>query len=800
MAASKDDHGQPVAGDTGVHRSNRPKYFGSAVKRTEDPALVTGRGHYVDDIRFPGTLHACFVRSAHAHARINGIDATVARALPGVHLVLTYADLPEPAQRPLTLLVPNPAISQLFMPMVLAKSEVCYVGEPIAMVVADTRYIAEDAANLVEVDYDPLPAVSDCMDALAPDAPVVHEGTPSNIAARVPFSHGDNDAAFANAAHVFKENLHTHRGGPFFMECRGLVAIHDSITDSFTVYISSQSSHRIKRSFLDALDLNDNQLRVITPDVGGGFGPKGALYPEYPCVAVAAQTLGRPVKWIEDRRENFLATHQERDEYWDMEIAVDKDAKILGLRGRMVHDEGAYLPWGLTVPWIAATTVPGPYVIPSFKMEVLVAFTNKISTTPVRGAGRPAGVFVMERLMDRVARELNLDPAEVRRRNFIQPEQMPYKVGIIFRDGRPVTYDSGDYPTCQATALSSADYDGFGARQREARAKGRYIGIGMGNAVEATGLGPYEGVTIRISTTGKISLYTGATPHGQSHKTILAQIAADELGADYEDITVVTGDTASIAFGMGTFAARTAVNAGSSAHLAAKEVAKKLKQIAGDMLQVSPADIELSNGFAIARGQPDKRKHFRELAFKAAGMPGVSMAGGLAPGLEHTAYFTPDQSTYSNGTHVAEVEVDIETGGVEILRYIVMHDCGNVINPMVVRGQVEGGVAHGVGNALFETMLYDSNAQPLNVNFGEYLLPGSTDVPHVELHHMETPSPLNPIGVKGAGEGGTIPAIAAIIGAIENALTPFGVKISESPITPGRLMGMIQVSQNRAAE
>ncbi|HYM19000.1 MAG TPA: xanthine dehydrogenase family protein molybdopterin-binding subunit [Micropepsaceae bacterium] len=774
--------------------ANRPKWFGAAVKRTEDPALLTGRGHYVDDLRLSRTLHAAFVRSREAHARVNGIDASAARALKGVHLVLTHADLPEAVQKPFTLLVPNPAITQLQMPWALTPKEVCYVGEPVAMVVAESRHIAEDAAALVEVDYEMLPAASDCLDAIASGAPLVHEGTPSNVAARIPFSHGDNDAAFANAAHVFKETLHTHRGGPFFMECRGLVATYDAAIDAFTVYISSQSSHRIKRSFLDALDLNDNQLRVITPDVGGGFGPKGALYPEYPCVAVAAKMLGRPVKWIEDRRENFLATHQERDEYWDVEIAVDANAKILGLRGRMVHDEGAYLPWGLTVPWIAATTVPGPYVIPSFKMEVIVAFTNKISTTPVRGAGRPAGVFVMERLMDRVARELKLDPAEVRRRNFIKPEQMPYKVGIVFRDGRPVTYDSGDYPKCQAEALEAAGYQSFVERQREARSKGRHIGMGISNAVEATGLGPYEGATVRISTTGKVAVYTGATPHGQSHKTILAQIVADQLGVDYEDITVVTGDTATIAFGMGTFAARTAVNAGSSAHIAAMEVAKKLKAVASEMLQTPSDQIELSNGFAFVRDAPEKRKSFRELSIKTAGMPGVSMAGGLSPGMEHTAYFTPDQSTYSNGCHVAEVEVDIETGGVTILRYVVMHDCGNVINPMVVAGQVQGGLAHGVGNALFERMIYDSNAQPVNVNFGEYLLPGSTDVPTVELLHMETPSPLNPIGVKGAGEGGTIPAIAAIIAAVENALEPFKVKITEAPVTPSRLVELIRAA------
>jgi aerobic carbon-monoxide dehydrogenase large subunit len=775
--------------------ANRPKFFGAAVKRVEDKALLQGRGHYVDDIRLAGTLHAAFVRSPHAHARINGIDTTAARTLPGVHMVLTHADLPKSAQQPFTLLVPNPAIAQLFMPSALQKEEVCYVGEPVAMVVADTRHIAEDAAALVDVDYDVLPAASDCMDAIAPGAAAAHLGSASNIGARIPFSHGDNDAAFAKAAHVFQESLHTHRGGPFFMECRGLVAAYDAAIDAFTVYISSQSSHRIKRTLMDALDLNDNQLRVITPDVGGGFGPKGALYPEYPCVAVAAKALGRPVKWIEDRRENFLTTHQERDQYWDMEIAADAEARILGLRGRMVHDCGAYFPWGLTVPWIAATTVPGPYAIPSFKMDVIVAFTNKISTTPVRGAGRPSGVFVMERLMDRVARELHLDPAEVRRRNFIRPEQMPYKVGIVFRDGRPVTYDSGDYPACQAMALEAADYAGFAARQREARAKGRYIGIGISNAVEATGLGPYEGATVRISTTGKIAVFTGATPHGQSHKTTLAQIVADELGVDYEDVTVVTGDTSAIAFGMGTFAARTAVNAGSSAHLAAKEVSKKLKRIASGMLGVAEREIELGNGFAFARAEPEKRAHFRELAFKAAGMPGVSMAGGIAPGIEHTSYFTPDQSTYSNGTQVVEVEVDIETGGVTILRYTVVDDCGRVINPLVVKGQVEGGVAHGVGNALFERMIYDANAQPVNVNFGEYLLPGSADVPRIEMHHMETPSPLNPIGVKGAGEAGTIPAIATIIGAVENALEPFGVRITKAPIHPSEIIAMARASR-----
>jgi carbon-monoxide dehydrogenase large subunit len=534
----------------------------------------------------------------------------------------------------------------------------------------------------------------------------------------------------------------------------------------------------------------DHQLRIVTPDVGGGFGPKGSFYAEYGALAAAALALRAPIKWIEDRQENFLATQQERDQHWDVEIAVDRDARILGVRGTLTHEAGAYMPWGVVLPWIAATSVPGPYVIPNFHLDVSVAFTNKVPTSPVRGAGRPQACVVMERLMDRVAHELKLDRAEVRRRNFITPQQMPYRVGIIFRDGRPVTYDSGDYPTCQRKALEAADYEGFAGRQAQARAQGRYIGLGIANAVEATGLGPYESATARVSTSGKLTVYTGATPQGQSHKTTLAQIAADHLGLTPDDITIVTGDTAATALGVGSFAARTAVNAGSSVHLAAQELSHKIKQFAADMMEAAEADIVLEDGHARIAGSDIKRS-FREIAARAVGMPGYSMAGGPTPGLEATSHFTPDQSTYSNGTHVAEVEVDIETGQVKILRYVVMHDCGHVINPMVVEGQVVGGVIHGVGNAFFERMFYDDAAQPASTSFGEYLLPLATDSPHVEVLHMTTPSPLNPLGLKGAGEGGTIPAIAALLSAVENALAPFGVHIAEAPITPERLVALI---------
>jgi carbon-monoxide dehydrogenase large subunit len=770
----------------------REKSFGTSMKRKEDPKFLKGEGCYVDDIHMPGMLHAAFARSGHAHAKILRIDKTAALAIPGVHAVLVYADLPDILrQRTLPLLVPHASITVPKLPYTLAKDEVCYVGEPIACIIADSRYIAEDAAQMIDIEYEPLPVSNDCRDALEAGAASAHEGLASNVAAYFPVKVGDTDAAFGAGAHVFREEIFQHRGGAFFMECRGAIASYDQIDASYTLYISSQGSHRLKRCMLELFDLGDNEVRVIAPDVGGGFGPKGSYYPEYANVAVAAKLLGRPVKWIEDRRENFMATHQERDQYWDMEIAVDNDARILGLRGKLIHDNGAYVPWGIVLPWIAATTVPGPYVIPSIKLDVFSMYTNKIQTTPVRGAGRPQAVFVMERLMDRVAREMNLDRAEVRRRNFIQPEQMPYNVGIIFRDGRPVTYDSGDYPASQAAALHKADYAGFPARRDAALKDGRYLGIGLANAVEATGLGPYEGATVRISTTGKIVVYTGAVPQGQSHKTTLAQIAADQLNVDPEDVTVVTGDTATIALGIGTFASRTAVNAGSSVHIAAMEVAAKAKGYAAVMMDRALEDLDLADGYVYVKTDPKARLSLREIAVKAMGMPGFSLAKGLTPGLEHTAHFTVDRSTYSNGTHVVEVELDIHTGMTSILRYTVAHDCGTVINPMVVDGQVIGGVAHGIGNALLEKMVYDENAQPASTNFGEYMLPLSTNIPHIDLVHLVTPSPLNPLGVKGAGEGGTIPAAAAIISAVENALSPFGVTLAETPISPQRIIELM---------
>ncbi len=776
--------------------------FGASPKRKEDPALLTGRGRFVDDIVLPGMLAGAFVRSPLAHARIRSINASAALVKPGVHAVITNADLPTSLRdRRLPLFVPHPTLTSR-MQYALAKNEVCYVGEPVALIIADDRYIAEDALTLVEIDFEPLPAVSDCRAGAQPAAPRAHTDIESNVVSRMLSSVGDINAAFRGAEHVFREEIFQHRGGAFFMECRGAIARYDAAEQVLTVYVSSQGAHRIKRGLLDLFELSDTQIRVITPDVGGGFGPKGSLYAEYPVLAAASMIVGRPVKWIEDRRENFVATHQERDQYWDVEIAVDDEGRIKGLRGVLTHDNGAYTPWGIVLPWISVATVPGPYVIPAYHMELRSVLTNKVMATPVRGAGRPEGVVVMERLMDRVARELKLDPAEVRRRNFIQPSQMPYNVGVVFRDGKQVIYDSGDYPACQAIALEAADYENFPARQEAARREGRYIGIGIGNAVEGTGLGPYEGATVKVATNGRITVSTGATPQGQSHKTTLAQIAADQFGVSIDMVRVETGDTAKISQGIGTFAARTAVNAGSSVHVAAVRVAEKAKAIAAKLLDVKPEDLELRDGYVQLATLPDGpevaasnvrqlRKSLAELAVIAAGMPGFAMQGGEEPGLENTAYFTATQSTYANGTAMAEVEVDIETGRVTLIKLVLAHDCGRLINPMVVDGQVMGGVAHAIGNALFERMIFDDQAQPLSTNFGEYLLPLATDVPRVEILHRETPSPLNPLGIKGAGESGTIPMIAPIIAAVENALAPFGVRIAEAPITPQRIVELL---------
>jgi carbon-monoxide dehydrogenase large subunit len=768
------------------------KSVGARVLRSEDPRLLRGRGAFVDDIRLPGMLHAAFVRAHHAHARVRRIDASAARAIAGVHAVFTTADM-TPAMRThrMPALVPIPYAKFPLTQFALAADEVCYVGEPIAIVVADTRYIAEDAAAAVEIDYEVLPASSDCRDAVAQNAPIAHLNTPSNEAALFKVGYGDIATAFRDAAHVFTEKLWNHRGCGHSLETRAALASVER-EGRLCVWSSTQTPHLAKRSLAEMLERDSDSIRVIAPDVGGGFGPKAIFYAEEAVVAHSALLLGRPVKWTEDRREHFLSTTQERDQYWSIEIALDAQAKIRGVRGTMLHDTGAYLPWGVVMPFIAATTVPGPYVVPAYELNVTVAYTNKVPTTPVRGAGRPQAVFAMERLMDRAARELSLDPEQIRRRNLIPSSAMPYRVGLTFRDGKPVVYDSGDYPATLEKALALSRYRDFPRRQKEALEQSRYIGIGIGSYVEGTGLGPFEGVTVRVQDNGKVLVKSGAAPQGQGHQTMFQQIVADELGVPLLDIAVVLGDTDAIAMGVGTFASRITANAGPAALLAAQIVRARALKLAARTLSVAEADLVLTDGRAEAKSGNRPSIGLGDLAKLSQGYPGFSFAPGDVPGLEHTAYFTAPQAAYCNGTHVAEVEVDIATGGVRIINYSVAHDSGTLINPMIVDGQIQGGVAHGIGNALLEFMAYDANAQPLTTTFADYLLPSSSEVPAVKSAHIETPSPLNPLGVKGAGEGGTIPAAAAIIAAIENALSPFGIRFSDSPLTPDKIVAALR--------
>ena len=766
--------------------------IGRSVKRIEDLPLVQGRGRFVDDLQFPGMLHAAFVRSPHAHALIRGIDKSGAASIPGVHAVLTLADLsPLLSQERLPLQFRSAQLPPDITPFVLAKDEVVFVGEAVALVIAETRYLAEDAAALVAVDYEPLPAVSDCRLALAPGSPLAHRGRASNVMTEIRQSYGDVAAAFAGAPHRVGVSLKQHRGGAHSIEGRGVLASYDVNEDRLTLWNSTQLAHEVRAFLMQLLRLDENQVRVVAPDVGGGFGAKFVMYSEEVAVAAAGLMLRRPVKWIEDRREHFLSAIQERDEYWDLEVAFESDGRLRGVRGRMVHDEGAYTPQGINLPYNASTSLPGPYILPAYELAVQVVETNKVATMPVRGAGYPEGAFAMERVLDAIARELKMDRAEVRRRNLVPADKIPYLTPLKTRSGSAITMDSGDFPHCQQLALDGIGYAGFAERQTRARAAGRYLGVGIGNGVKGTGRGPFESGIVRIGRSGRISVYTGAMPMGQGIRTALAQICAEQFSVPHSDVTVIAGDTAVIPHGQGGFASRQTITAGSAVHMAAVVVREKALQVAAHFLEASPADLEMRDGGIEVAGT-DRRITLKAVAEAVSGVPGYSMPGHFEPGLERMQNFIPGALTYGIGCHAVEVEVDPGTCGVRILRYVVVNDSGRIVNPMIVEGQIAGGVAHGIGNSLLEWMAYDDQAQPLTTNFADYLLPGSTDVPNIEVKLVEYPSQLNPLGVKGVGESGCVPAAGAIISAIENALSPFGVRIEEYPVTPARLFKLLE--------
>ena len=752
--------------------------IGQPLRRVEDPRLVTGQGRYVDDIVPPGVLHAVFVRSVEAHATIGPItlDET------GIGELYTAADLG--LERPMPNQYPSPLITQSIQSPPLAVDEVCYVGQPVAVVVGETAAGAVDCADLVQVDYQTLPVVIDHRRALEPEAAPAHLGSDTNLVGTLSAAFGDVEGAFTSAGHRVTVEVDPHRGALASMEGRAVLANWDDAERRLTLWSSSQAPHAIRAQLAAYLGLSPDELRVIAPDVGGGFGPKAAIYAEEYVVAALALKLRRPVKWTERRREHFVATNQQRGQSGTIEAAVDSDGLILGIRVRLVHDCGAYVPYGIVVPMTTLRLLSGPYAIPALDAAIDVVFTNATPTGAIRGAGRPNATFAIERVVDAIARELGLERDEVRRRNFVRPDQLPYVVDIMASDGRKVTYDSGDYLAALDRALEVADVDGFEQRKSRSADAGRLRGFGIASYVEDTGLGPYEGVRVEVLTNGEVLIETGASSQGQGHATVLAQICAAHLGVSPDRVRVRAGDTAAYGHGIATVASRSGQTTASAVHVAAGDLAETAKRLAADRLEASSQDIVLDDGVAMVVGQPGTEIPLGDLAAGLQPKLGATLPEGQQrPGLSVERVVPFDGLAYTFGTHVAEVEVDPETGHVVVANYVVVHDCGTLLNPMIVDGQIDGGVAHGLGNALSEEVRFSDDGQPLTTSFMDYRIITAADMPPLTKIHTETPSPTNPLGAKGAGEGGTIPTAAAVASAVEHALGGMGITVDHYPIS-----------------
>ena len=770
--------------------------IGEPLVRREDLRLLRGLGQYVDDIDLPGVAHLAVVRSPHPHARILAIRTEEAKRMPGVLGVYTAADI-EPINGRWPVHLPHKGL-RAAVERILPTDKTRYVGEAVAFVVAESRYLAEDACAQVEVEYEPLPGAGTWQIALNLGA-AIHEGNPDNVAAHVTQATGDVEAALRSAPHVLHETYRIRRGGGHSMEGRATAARYDASLDTYIVWDATQTPHGARRFLATCYGIPEERFRVIAPpDVGGGFGPKGQRYPEEMAVPWLSKQLGRPVKFIEDRYEHFLTSCMEHPQEHVVDVAFDDDGVLLGLKDVFVSDMGAY-GTSLIVPTIAGCTVPGPYRIPNLHIEFTAVFTNKVPQSAVRGAGRPQGVYVMDRTIDRIADYLGLDPAEVRFRNLIQADQFPYPVGLTFRDGSPLTYDSGDFPELLQKGLDLIDYPAQRKLQAERRASGAYRGIGISVGLEGVGLGPFEGATVRLETTGRATVVLGAPPQGQGFQTTYAQICAEFLGLDVDQIDVVTGDTSLIPYGTGTFASRVMANAGPALATAASEVKTKLLESAASLLEAAPEDLEVSEGQVRVRGMQQGVSLAEVAQASNVGRPGMSMAKDMVPGLTASAYFNPERAGYSSSVQVCVVEVDPETGEVEIVDWAVGHDCGRIINPLLVEGQVLGGIAHGLSNALYEEALYADDGTPLTVSYLDYPIPSAREMPWVKLYNQETPSPLNPLGVKGAGEAGTLGVPAVIAAAVEDALRPFGIQIRDCPLSPGFIGDLVDEARTRAA-
>ena len=770
-------------------------YIGTRTPRKEDPKLIQGRGTFTDDVTLPAMVYVSLVRSPHAHARIRRIDAAAARKEPGVVTVVTGKDAEATGVLPVFITVPG-LNGTKHMPLATDKAR--YAGDAIAAVVADTRQAAKRAADLVTVDYEPLPVIVDATKALEPGAPILHEELGTNLVFTYPVKGGDIDKAFRDAEATVKLRIVNQRLIPNAMEPRSVVAKFEA--GELTVWTSTQIPHFVQLILSVNLGLSQNKVRVIAPEVGGGFGSKLQVYAEELLIAHLAKTLGRPVKWTEDRREGYLATIHGRDLVEDVELAAKRDGTVLGVRIRTVANMGAYLQaFAPGIPTILhAFIIPGAYRIPAFDCEVRGAYTNTTPVDAYRGAGRPEATFAIERGMDRLADEIGMDPAELRRKNFVPPDAFP------FSTISGITYDSGNYEPALGRALVMADYKGFEKRRAEAKARGKYRGIGLSSYVEICGLAPskansalgvgwggYESARIRVHPTGAVQVFTGTSPHGQGHETSWAQIAADAIGVTPNDIEVRHGDTfESPGMGVGTFGSRSLAVGGIAVHNAAQKIREKVIQIGAHLLEASPEDVVVQGGKVFVKGVPEKAKAFGEIsmaAYLASNLP-----EGMEPGLEATTYYDPPNFTFPFGTHIAEVEVDPETGSIEILRYSACDDCGRQINPMIVEGQLHGGITQGIGQALYETAVYDDNGQLLSGSMMEYHVPTAADVPAFALDHTVTLTKTNPLGVKGIGEAGTIASTPAMVNAVIDALSPLGIRHIDMPLTAEKVWQAIR--------
>ncbi|MBA3799207.1 MAG: xanthine dehydrogenase family protein [Geodermatophilaceae bacterium] len=793
------------------------KLFGEPIVRREDGRLVVGKGRYLDDIGH-GALGVAFVRSPHANARILDIDVSGALDVDGVHAIYTYEDLDGPMAQPLPVLIPHPDLTAPRTGYPLANGSVSHVGEPIVMVVAQDRYLAEDAAERIVVEYEfRVPVVG--VEAAERADHLVHDDVPDNVAARLVQAFGDVGAALRDAAHTVSFTQTIERSASMPLEGKGVHARWDAVDQSLRVYTSTQTSTSVRAAIATKLDLSLDRVEVIAPDVGGGFGVKIVHpWPEELLIPWAAIRLGHEVKWAEDRREHFISSAHERGQLQRITAGYDDEGRLLALDVHILHDHGAYTPYGIVVPIITSTQLLGPYRLANYRCQVDSVYTNTVIVTPYRGAGRPQGCFAMERTMDRIADELGLDRAKVREINLIRADEFPWDHHLTFQDGRPLIYDSGDYPAMLDKLRVLVGWEDFEARRAIAAAEGRWIGIGMALYVEGTGVGPYEGGHVQVLPSGKVLVSTGLTSQGQGHETAFAQVVAQELGVPIEDIEVHTGDTRRFGYAVGTFASRAAVMSGNAVALAARVVRAKALRIAAEVLEVDAADLDIVDGVVGVRGDPGAviplsavavlsnplRYAFDEASKAATQFARTSsddrapVAEDDEPGLEGRDYYSPVRSTFASGAHAVIVEVDPGTCAVSVEKYAVVHDCGRLINPRIVEGQIHGGVAQGVAGALYEVMAYDETGQLQNASFMDFLMPYVSEVPRgIDIDHQETPSPLNPLGIKGAGEAGVIPGSAAIAAALEDAL---GIRITSMPLGPSQIYDLVRAARDGSAE